>query len=630
MDECGPVAHWKAAILEKKGQAKMRLKWEIESGGEAFVMSREGRAERTAILELLDSNALTSHFQPVFSSKDGSIFGYEALARLLFAENSPFMNIGDLFRKARELDVISSLDVLCREQAIKNASLMEIAERNAYLFINICPETCLDPAHSSGITDGLAEEWRIPKESIILEVTEESAIHNYNAFREALMYYRDRGYKIAIDDFGAGYGGLKMLSIIEPDFVKIDRHFISNIDKASIKANLVDSIVSACHRMGIKVIAEGIETGEELKVVQNMGIEFLQGFYLGRPSATLQPGDTKIPLFPARNGMNRRGEAIFIGDIASAVDTVPPSASVSYVFDRFIKNPELRGLPVVDEDRIVGMFNRIRFLENQVLGRYGYGMHLNSHKKIDQLMDRSFLLVEATTPLEEVAQRIHSRESEFLYDDICVTRSGKYFGTVAISKLLDAITEKSLALARGANPLSGLPGNESIQREISSRLSQGMHFDVCYFDIDHFKPYNDQYGFERGDMVIKSLAESLAELVNGEKDPFHFVGHIGGDDFILITRPQSSLLLSERAVSRFEAKRPEFHGEDYRRGFYVSANRKGEPEQFSLLSLSIGIVSTEVCRIESYAQLASIATEVKKAAKSRNGSSIVRDRRMEG
>lgn len=608
-----------------------QMKWMIDDDTRLFTSPSCSESDREMIISLLDHKLLTSHFQPVFSSRNGTVFGFEALARTISSVERPIANIGDLFLQAKACGLISQLDVHCRENAIKNASIAGIVQGNASLFINICPETLMDPAHRAGITDELAEEWGIPKKSIVLEVTEESAINNYGIFKEALAYYKESGYKIAIDDFGAGYGGLKMLSIIEPDFVKIDRHFISNIDKATVKFNLVHSIATACHRIGIKVIAEGIETEDELKVLLNMGIECLQGFHLARPAAGLKWAPAQLPVLQARRNDGVKPESSTIGDIARAVETVPPSASISYVFDKFIKNPDLRGLPVVDGERVVGVFNRIRFLENQVLGRCGYGMHLNLHKKIEQLMDCTSLIVEENISLEHVAQRIQSRKLQFLYDDVCVTRSGKYFGTVAISDLLDAITEKSLALARGANPLSGLPGNEVIQREINARLSQGMHFDVCYIDIDHFKPYNDHYGFERGDMVIKTVADILREIVCAESDEFNFVGHIGGDDFIVISRPLISLPSMKRVLELFENEVPALHGmEDYARGFYLSKNRRGEEERFEPLSLSIGIVSTEVNKIESYAQLASIATEVKKAAKAQRGSSIVRDKRLQG
>ncbi len=615
-----------------------RSKWDMAIDSEDCISENRNSADgidRQTILELLDSNSLTTHFQPIFSSKDGTVYGYEALTRI--KEDKRNINIGELFKKAILTNTISSLDVKCRGNAISLASSLGINHINAYLFINICPEALMDSAHSVGITDELADEWGISKERIILEITEESAIHNCKLFKEAVVYYKKRGYKIAIDDFGAGYGGLKMLSVIEPDFVKIDRHFISNIDKATVKFNLVDSIASACHRIGIKVIVEGIEQEEELKVVMNMGIDLLQGYYLYKPSPILNGDRAEIPILHSKkaNCCATNGEQCFIGDIAHRIDPMPPSAHLTAAFNRFIKNPELRSLSVAEDDRVVGMVHRNRFLENNILGKYGYGMHLNATKCITDIMEQPSLMVEANTTLEDVAQRLQSRRFEFLYDDICITKTGKYYGTVAVHILLDAITERSLILAKNSNPLTGLPGNESIQREINKRLSQNMHFDVCYIDIDNFKPYNDHYGFEKGDMVIKTLACIIEESIKPDGFDFSFVGHIGGDDFIVIIPPQISIPVCEKIIASFEATLPALHDtEDYNRRCYVSKNRKNEEETFNILSISIGIVSTEVYKIKSFAQLASIATEVKKAAKMQSAlsgaSSIARDRRLMG
>jgi predicted signal transduction protein with EAL and GGDEF domain len=116
--------------------------------------------------------------------------------------------------------------------------------------------------------------------------------------------------------------------------------------------------------------------------------------------------------------------------------------------------------------------------------------------------------------IDDVSRRIQSRNNALQYDDICVTRTGKYHGTVPISLLLNSIMERNINLAKGSNPLSGLPGNEFIQREITLRLNQSMHFDVAYIDIDNFKPFNDHYGFERGDFIIKSLAAVITGVLS--------------------------------------------------------------------------------------------------------------------
>jgi diguanylate cyclase (GGDEF)-like protein len=201
---------------------------------------------------------------------------------------------------------------------------------------------------------------------------------------------------------------------------------------------------------------------------------------------------------------------------------------------------------------------------------------------------------------------------------------------VDITLLLDAITERNMILAKDCNPLSGLPGNHFIQREITRRITQNMHFDVLYIDIDNFKPYNDHYGFEKGDTVLKALAGIISDvLASHDANSFNFAGHIGGDDFIVIIRPQIAIPVAEKIIDEFERLRTEFHSsDDCNQGCYRALDRHGETRTFGLLSISIGIVSTEVVKIESYPQLASIASEVKKAAKKISGSSIVRDRRM--
>lgn len=611
-----------------------RLKWELEmTNGN---LAEAGENIRRTIHDMCSGDALTVHFQPIYSARDASLFAVEALTRTV-AEN-PFGRIDELFRHAILTDTICTLDYHCRENALREAALLGVKERELYLFLNVCPEVLTNAEHYPGLTDLFSDRWNIPKERIVLEITEESSITNYKLFRDAVTYYKNRGYRIAIDDFGAGHGGLKMLSMIEPDFVKIDRHFISNIDKANIKYNLVDAVTTACHRIGIQMIAEGIEREEELSIVKDLGIDYLQGYLLARPSQTI-PSDNSSSIVAAgcqllsKTAANQTGQHYAtIGDICRTNVSIDPAVPFSFAVERFIQDESLRGLPVVKKDHVIGMLHRSRFLEKNILGKCGYGMHLNAHKKVSDLMERSFLSVEANISLEEVAQMLQSRKAEQMYDDICITSHGKYRGIVAVSDLLDAITERSLLIAKGSNPLTGLPGNEFIRREIEKHLAQNMHFDVLYIDLDHFKPYNDFYGFDRGDTVIRCLGGICSQAVEEVPDGgWGFVGHIGGDDFIVLTRPQHSIDVAHRIVHAFQEQLPEYHGtEDFARGSYNSQNRKGEREEFDLLSLSIAIVSTEVNKFSSYAELASLASEIKKLAKKQKGFSIVRDRRLLG
>ncbi len=582
-----------------------------------------------ALKELLDDNRLTAHFQPIVSLQQSRVFAYEALCRVV--GTNPFDNIEGLFRQARICGKTLQLDMRCRENGMALASGQGLAGKNALLFLNICPTSLLHPDHSAGTTGILAHKYGIEKNNIVLEITEQEAVSNYKLFRTAIDHYRSKGFRIAIDDFGAGYGGLKMLSVLEPDFVKIDRHFFKDSPKGNINFNLIDSIATACHRIGIEVIAEGIENDKDLRICRETGIDLVQGYLLAKPSAELVEAPAlNIPKHkPNQSGTTHFDEIICVGDIATFIAPLAAGDRILEALNRFNDNPELVCLPVLRGGRLCGLINRHRFMETHMVGRFGYGLSLNYYRKIEDILDNDYLEIPHWSSVEEVARKIHGRQRISIYDDVCITRSGKYCGTVSVSAILNAVTENSMMLARGANPLTGLPGNEYIQRRIAKMLSQSLHFDVCYIDLDSFKPFNDRHGFEMGDRVIKAVGELMVEALNkwGENS-IGFAGHIGGDDFILITRPRNSIAICRYIIDEFSRMLPRFHTEEEcRQGSYTSRDRTGKVQQFALLSLSIGIVSTEIHHIGSFAEVSSIASDLKKRAKDTSGSVIVRDRR---
>ena len=603
-----------------------------EPVGEAAMQDHcEKRKEYGAeIEELIGGGLLTSHFQPIISLQQRDVFAYEALCRTVGA--NPLGSIDRLFHRAKECSLTLPLDMHCRENAIALAAAQNLLDRRALLFVNICPTSLLHPGHSAGKTMRLAEQHGLPVDHVVLEITEHEAVSNYELFRRAIDHYRSKGFRIAIDDFGAGYGGLKMLSVIEPDYVKIDHHFFLESEKSSINFNLIDSIATACHRIGIKVIAEGIEQERDLGICREIGIDLVQGYLLARPSATLlTPGDLRLPeeSHSREPGITIIDEVVSIGDIATPAPPLGPGDRIIDALERFNQDRGLLCLPIVKNDQLCGLISRSRFMETHMVGRFGYGLSLNYYKKIEEILGEDFLQVPHSMPVEDVARKVKLRRKVSTYDDICITHSGKYLGVVSVSAILDAVTENNMRLARGANPLTGLPGNEHIQRRITTMLSQSMHFDVCYIDIDNFKPFNDRHGFAMGDRVIKAIAGLVAGAVTKwEGEAFGFAGHIGGDDFILVTRPKNSECACRDIIDGFEKLLESFHTpEECRLGHYSSRDRQGSERRFNLLSLSIGIVSTETYRIGSFAEISSIAGELKKKAKEVAGSAIVRDRR---
>lgn len=179
-----------------------------------------------------------------------------------------------------------------------------------------------------------------------------------------------------------------------------------------------------------------------------------------------------------------------------------------------------------------------------------------------------------------------------------------------------------------ASPLTHLPGNTSIMESLQMNIDQKVPFAVGYADLDKFKAYNDKYGFERGDEVIKETARILIQCVREVAGPESFIGHIGGDDFVFITNDEIMDKTSQNIIEQFDAKVPAFYTkEDYERGYIVSKDRQGVEQKFGLLAISIGIVSNKTHSIEHVAQVGEIGAELKKFAKSTDGSKFVRDQR---
>ncbi len=180
------------------------------------------------------------------------------------------------------------------------------------------------------------------------------------------------------------------------------------------------------------------------------------------------------------------------------------------------------------------------------------------------------------------------------------------------------------------NPLSKLPGNPSIQARVEREIQKGGEFAVLYLDLDNFKAYNDNYGFEAGDRVIKATANLLVKLTIQNEQSQDFIGHIGGDDFIVITAFDKSEELAKRITSAFDEISPSFYSKsDRERGCIVSTDRQGNIKKFALLSISIGIVHNHTRPLHSFAQVSNIGTELKKVAKAANKSHYTVDRRRD-
>jgi diguanylate cyclase (GGDEF)-like protein len=610
----------------------------------------ERHSIETGLLRAIEDKEFFLCYQPKMAMNGKDVIGMEALVR--WQRPGHGIIAPDRFISvAEENGLIVQLGTyVLREACRQNKAWQDAGLPKLRVAVNLSVRQLRDNLFVPLVTQ-ILEETGLDPACLELELTESTLMGDTSDTVCKLLHLKKLGISISVDDFGTGYSSLSYLKHLPIDTIKVDRSFVRDIASNPDDAAIVDAIVAMAHSLKLNVIAEGVETREQFEYLQHLKCQQAQGYYFARPldsgqfeaflaqsvlagnvpcsASPERPAAVDVPAASPTVPSLETFVAEFIGDISVQVKPAHPGDNLTAVLKRFQTETGLLVLPVVDNGRVAGIINRATFLEEHVIGLNGYAFHINHSKKMRDLMAPVTLAFDASVRIREAARIIQAQKLDIRVDNICVTKSEVYYGIVDVNRFVSAMTDINLTLAKGANPLTGLPGNESIQREISERLEGGEEFDIAYVDIDNFKPFNDYYGFQRGDVVIKAVGEVLTAAaqttITGAPC---FCGHIGGDDFILITGPHQAEDISRQAVTALEEHLPVFHGEkDFSAGCYNAVNRKGEQETFGLLSLSIGIVNTRLTPVSSYAQLASISTEVKKAAKKMPGSSVVINRR---
>jgi EAL domain-containing protein (putative c-di-GMP-specific phosphodiesterase class I) len=230
------------------------------------------------IQELIMKGSINTVFQPIVRFEDKKVIGYEALSR--GPEGTEYENPYLLFDAAAEADVLFELDRLCRKKALINSRSINPGHK---LFINCFPTAVHDPEFRDVYLTSFLDEVKINPVNIVLEITEREAIENYELFKEAVSYYSGLGFSIAVDDTGTGYSGLETLFELRPDFIKVDMSIVRDIDKNKVKQELAKALIALSKELNSTVIAEGIETEEELHALREIGVKIGQGFLFARP-----------------------------------------------------------------------------------------------------------------------------------------------------------------------------------------------------------------------------------------------------------------------------------------------------------------------------------------------------------
>lgn len=592
---------------------------------ESAVWDENQTQARLWLLEIIEQRRLTALFQPIVLMGNGEIAGYEGLIR--GPSDSPLHSPLNLFRAANENGLAVEVEHLSRQVVLETFARLNLPGK---LFLNVSPECLLQRNAKHGETLGYMRKLGLRPDRVIIELTENQRTYDYNLLREAAKHYRAMGFEIAIDDLGEGFSSLRLWSELRPEYVKIDMHFIQGIDQDPVKLQFVSSIQQIAEKSGTRVVAEGIETEAELQMIKDLGIVHGQGYYIARPSGqpvtalsaeVVKALEKKITPGLPQSGRTSH-KTVSVLKLLRECKTVAPDTSNDVLYDLFIGDPELQALPIVENGLPVGLINRSALIDGYARP---FRRELFGKKPCALLMDAAPLIVEKDMSIQELSHTIVEADRHHLSNGFIITDHGQYLGMGTGHDLVREITQMQISAARYANPLTMLPGNEPINEQIALLLQGGAEFYACYCDLDHFKPFNDVYGYHSGDNVIQLTGKILAEVCDSDHD---FIGHIGGDDFIILFQSADWEARCQRALDRFANGVLEFFSaEDRARQGYIAKDRHGEEVSYPLTSLSIGAVQVKPCKHTSHHKISAAAAEAKKQAKGIPGNSLFIERR---
>ena len=277
---CGSVFN----SVEKKDVKILQLKSGLALNFSALKNYRnltewEALHEGKEVASIISEGRIRTLFQPIVDAKTGEIYGYEALSRGILRDGS-IMNPGRLFSSAKAMDLMFNLDRVCREASIRAASKQGIRKK---LFINFIPTAIYEPSLCLRSTARVLEEENFDPAQVVFEVVETEKVEDFGHLNRILDYYKEKGFKTALDDLGSGYADKSALLKLKPDYMKIDMEIIRNIHQDELKQKQLGEFIATGKEMGLTILAEGIETILEYNYLKGKDVDLMQGYLFGKP-----------------------------------------------------------------------------------------------------------------------------------------------------------------------------------------------------------------------------------------------------------------------------------------------------------------------------------------------------------
>jgi len=550
-------------------------------------------------------------YQPVVRLDDLVVVAHEGLIRLRGDDCSPLQ----LLEMARTSGRLGELETLAARVVAQGYDYLK---PGVHLTINLSAQAILQNAVRPDDILASLSAAGMDLGRFVVELTEHDIVDDSAQLAEAVGFLRASGIRIALDDFGNGHSNFEMWHQISPEFVKIDRYLVDGIARSAGKLAIVKAIICVAATLGAELIAEGIETQDDLVVVRDLGIGYGQGYLLGRPQpqpvhdVPTQVGaalTAKLPVHPQSRRLtdNRRLTAAHFQVDAPTVSRTTCNNEVAEMFQR---HADLHALAVLEDQRPIGIINRRVFTENYAKP---FIRELHGRKPCTVFMNDSPVLCEINKSVDSMIEILRGEDQRYLSDGFVLTEGGLYRGLGTGQSLVRRVTEQRIEAARYANPLTFLPGNTPVTEHIDRLLESQREFVAAYFDLNHFKPFNDQYGYFRGDKMILLVAATISQHVDPTVD---FAGHIGGDDFIVLFQSDDWERRCRSIIAEFnQSARALFDADDLARDGLHSEDRQGNRTFFPLSTLAIGAALIPSGSQQYAEDVASLAAAAKRKAK---------------
>ena len=525
-------------------------------------------------------SSLAYALQPIVDAHSGAVFAYEALLR--GTDIAGYGSIETFFDTAHAEGRLWAVEQTLHQMALATfRRLPGGSDRKIFLNIDnrvfasadFTPETIADTANRLGV----------PPDRVVIELSEKYA----GASIDLVARMRRAGLHIALDDFGRGFSELKLLHDASPEIVKVDRFYVDGVANAPRKRLFLTTIVELAHVLGARVVAEGVETEEEFRTCRDVGCDLIQGWYIARPLRDL----TDVPsvyLLPSGGIAVNDDRVRTVSELGRFhEETVTLTTPIDQLYQRFADNPDLTAIPVIDDaGRPLGLITE-RSFRSAFYRSYASGA---SPLAVAELVT-AVPTIDGARSCEELVER-----SVGCTDGVLVTSGDLYAGYVTPCGLTNLIAERRVRQARDQNPLSHLPGNATINAHIMWLCGQTAARRVCcYFDFNHFKPFNDTYGFRLGDRAIMLFADIMRRHFARFGG---FLGHIGGDDFFasfLGADPADIEASVDNILDDFcHEIESLYEAADRDNGFLIADDRNGQSQIYPLMTCSAAVLQLPI------------------------------------